>query len=486
MNRELNQLSSPTEHASKIPLCVDLDGTLIRTDLLYESTLRLVKTNPLLLLQLPFWLVAGKTVLKRRLTERVGLDVTQLPYNEPFVEWLRENAAHGRRLVLCTASDERYAQAVAEHLGIFSDVIGSDSSRNNSAHHKAQALVARFGRSGFDYAGNSKADLPVWRDARRAILVNTPSPVAAEVRAQGNVDSEFSATGTGPSVWCKALRLRQWLKNLLLFLPLLASHRIAEPELLAQAALAFLAFGLCASSVYLANDLLDLENDRQHPRKRLRPFAAGTLSLAWGAALAPILSLVAFVFAWQVNAKFAMWLGGYFALTTAYTFLLKRIMLLDSLALAGLYTLRIVAGGMAVGVPVSFWLLTFSLFLFLSLAFVKRFTELRVVAGQGGTIAPGRGYQTEDAPLVEMFGIASGFTAALVMAFYINSDAVKRLYADPEWLWLTVPIIVFWVGWIWLRAHRNEMDDDPVMFATRDRLSLAAGALFAVAIWMAI
>lgn len=470
---------------SDLPLVIDLDGTLLRSDLLQESALRLLAVEPLQALRLPLWLMAGKAMLKRRIADRVSLDVASLPYDERVLAWIDEERARGRRLVLCTASDERYAQAVAAHLGRFDEVIASDGQTNVSARHKAARLVERFGAQGFDYAGNSRDDLPVWAAARQAIVVSAPAAVRRAAAARARVAREFPAQSGGLRVWFKALRLHQWLKNLLVFLPLLAGHQLDKPAMLAQAALALLAFGLCASSVYLVNDLMDLESDRYHPRKRLRPFAAGLLSPAAGLGAGGTLLVAAFALAWVVRPAFAGWLAVYFAGTLAYTFWLKRKLLLDALTLAGLYTLRIIGGSAAVGTAVTFWMLAFSLFLFLSLAFVKRYSELQVVLQQGRGGPAGRGYMTQDLALVEMLGVAAGFSAVLVLALYLNSDNVVRLYRTPELMWLTVPVLLYWISRMWLNAHRNQMNDDPLVYAVRDPVSLACGALFMAVLGLA-
>lgn len=280
--------------------------------------------------------------------------------------------------------------------------------------------------------------------------------------------------------WRKALRLHQWIKNLLLFIPLFAAHRIGEIEMWLTLSLAFLAFSLCASSVYIANDLLDLESDRKHPRKCKRPFAAGVIPIWQGVVVAPILLVTSLGLAYFVDGSFMSWLAVYFLLTCVYSFKLKQVVLVDCLMLAVLYTLRIVAGAAAMDMSLSFWLLAFSGFLFLSLAFVKRFAELQTQLLHGQHKAAGRGYFTDDAPLVQMLGIVAGYSAALVLALYLNSDAVQHLYMVPEWIWGCVPVMLFWVSWVWLQAHRGEMHDDPLVFAVKDKASWIAGAMFAL------
>jgi 4-hydroxybenzoate polyprenyltransferase len=465
-------------------LCVDLDGSLVRTDLLYESTLLLAKRAPADLWSLPAWLMQGKAVLKARIAQRVGLQIGALPYNQPLLDWLRRERAAGRKLVLCTASDRRYAEQVAEHLGLFGEVLASDGRTNNGGANKAADLVGRYGQGGFDYVGNGYADVVVWTVARRAIVVGSEKLRVAASRVT-EVERVFPPESAGLNTWLRGLRLHQWLKNLLLLLPLLGAHRWGDGAALLKVMGAFVAFGMCASAVYVVNDLFDLESDRQHPRKRHRPFAAGRISIPAGIAMALLLFALAFGVATQVSWAFTAWLLAYLVLTKVYTFILKSIPLLDCLALAGLYTLRVVAGGAAVAQPVSFWLLAFCLFLFLSLAFVKRYSELVLLVQQGKTSAHGRGYVADDRQLLQSFGVSSGFASALVLALYLNSEAVLRLYAYPDRLWFTLPVLLFWISWMWLRASRGQMHDDPVIFAVRDRASLVAGALFLAAIWMA-
>ena len=463
-----------------LPLCVDLDGTLIHSDMLHESSLRLLGESPLSVFKIPFWLASGKAVLKRKLTDRLSFDPAALPYNQELIVWLRRQRAEGRCLVLCTASDYGVAEAIAAHLNLFDAVLASDGVVNLAGRHKAEALVARYGEKGFDYAGNSVADLPVWEHARRAVVVNASTSLQQEAEACVEIEEVFEAPAKGLGVWRKALRVHQWLKNLLLFVPLFAAHRVGEPEMWPTLGLAFIAFSLCASSVYIANDLLDLESDRKHPRKCKRPFAAGVLPVWQGVVLAPLLLMVSLGLASFVGGAFLPWLAGYFVLTCLYSFKLKQVVLVDCLMLAVLYTLRIVAGAAAVEMSLSFWLLAFSGFLFLSLAFVKRFAELQVQLLHGKHKAAGRGYFTDDAPLVQMLGIVAGYAAVLVLALYLNSADVLRLYLAPEWIWGCVPVMLFWVSWVWLQAHRGQMHDDPLVFAVKDKASLMAGIAFSL------
>ena len=469
---------------SSLPLIVDLDGTLVRTDMLHESALRALHDQPLVIFLIPYWLWLGKAVLKRNLTRLTDFDPSLLPYHQELLIWLKQQQNQGRQLILCTATDQVIALAIAEHLGIFEAVMASDGLTNLAGKHKAEALEQRYGYAGFDYAGNSRTDMPVWQCARQAIVVNASDKVTQQAKEACEVEQVFPAPTVGLSTWRKVLRLHQWLKNALLFVPLLAAHQLTNTEAWLALTLAFFSFSLCASSVYIVNDLLDLESDRQHPRKRLRPFAAGIVPVSVGVALAPLLLMASFALALQVGGHFMSWLLFYFALTCAYSWGLKRLMLVDCLTLAMLYTLRIVAGAAAVNVNLSFWLLAFSVFLFLSLAFVKRYAELEVQLLSGKQKTLGRGYYTLDAPLLQTMGMTSGYAAILVLAFYLNSDAVTKLYNMPELIWAAVPIMLFWISWMWMKAHRGEMHDDPLVFAVKDKASLLAGLAFALVLAM--
>lgn len=460
------------------PLVVDLDGTLLRTDMLHESTIRVARERPLTLLQIPGWLAQGKALLKAQLAQRVELDVSQLPFHGEFLAWLRAQHAAGRQLVLCTASDERYANAVAQHLGIFKDVLASDGRTNLSGTRKAQALVDRYGVGGFDYAGNHASDLAVWQHAQRAVVVNAPPQLVKRAARRAPVERVFERAALSLATLGRMLRVHQWMKNLLLFIPLLGAHAFNDIERWGDTVLAFLAFSLCASAVYIGNDLLDLESDRLHPRKRFRPFASGEAPILWGVLFAPLLLAVSIVLGMVVGPAFTAALAVYFLITAAYSLGLKRIILLDCIVLALLYTLRIIAGTAAAHVEMSFWLLAFSVFLFLSLAFVKRYAELHVQQATGLEKAHGRGYVTSDSGLVQTMGITAGYGAALVLALYLHSDEVLRLYETPAFIWGAIPALLFWISWMWLQAHRGNMHDDPVVFALKDKASLAAGAVF--------
>ena len=456
-------------------LAVDLDGTVLRTDSLWESLLVLLREQPLALVSVALALRQGRAAFKAQVAERVLPEVATLPLNEPLLAWLASERQAGRRLVLTTAADRRIAEAVAERVGLFDAVLASDAGCNLKGGAKAAELVARFGAGGFDYVGDAHADLPVWRAARRAVVVGGPD-VERAARQVSEVERVFPP-GRRAATLLRALRPHQWAKNLLIFLPLLAAHRFDIVSLQA-AVLAFVAFGLTASAVYTLNDLLDVGADRRHPRKCRRPFAAGDLPLAWGPPLAfALLTGAAVLSLLALPPLFSLVLGGYFLMTSAYSFGLKRRPVLDVLLLAALYTVRVIAGAAAVAMTPSFWLLALSMFLFLSLALSKRYTELDGLLQRGELTAAGRGWHVDDLPLVQTLGTSAGLVGVLVLALYIDSEPARQLYATPEILWLVCPLLLYWIARLWFKTHRGEMHDDPVVFALRDRMSLVVGAL---------
>ncbi len=468
------------------PLCVDMDGTLLATDVLWESLLVLLKSQPLKIFSLPLWLIKGKAFFKRELTRFVRLNPAALPYRESVLVYLREEKETGRELVLATASDERVAQSVADYLGLFSAVHASDGRVNLSGAHKRRVLERHYGRNGFAYIGNSEADLPVWQAAAQALIVQPSSRLLKKTRQASPVHRVFSDKKKRPAVFLKALRVSQWVKNILVFVPLLMAHKITDLALAQHAIIAFFVFSLCASSVYIVNDLLDLESDRQHPRKKNRPFAAGALEIKTGVLLAPLLLAGSFVLSFNsLPLRFTALLALYLALTTAYSFYLKRLLMVDVLVLAGLYTLRVLAGGIAVEVFISPWLLAFSSFFFLNLAVVKRYAELRMMQERQQSRSSGRGYMVGDNELLRSIGPTAGYLSALVLMLYINSREVTVLYQHPFWLWLIAPFLLYWVTRVWFKAHRGQMDDDPIVFAVKDPISYAVGAVVAVILVLA-
>ncbi|MBK6686368.1 MAG: UbiA family prenyltransferase [Deltaproteobacteria bacterium] len=458
------------------PLCVDLDGTLVSTDCLWESLFLLGRQAPLAALSVPYWFLAGKATAKRRISDRVLPNPSTLPYRAELIERLKAEKAGGRKLYLVTASDQRIANVVAGHLGLFEEAIGSDGQRNLKGPAKATYLTERFGKGGFDYAGDSSADLPVWQAADRPWLVGASSSLVAAVKAaQPQAEVVVPRAGGRAKAIVKALRPHQWMKNLLLFVAAILGH-VREPVAFGWLLVAFFAFSFTASSVYVLNDLLDLEQDRQHRSKRKRPFASGLLSIPTGLVLFPlVLGLGLFLGGFFLPWKFTVALLGYFALTTVYSFYLKRKLILDVLALGGLFTYRVLAGGLAVGVQVSFWLLAFSLFFFTGLAFVKRFSELIETQAKELDRVPGRNYWVSDLQIITSIGPACGLIAVLIFCLYMNSPEVLRLYPRPEALWLIVPVLIYWNTRVWFLAGRDQLHDDPVVFAIRDRNSYLAG-----------
>lgn len=472
-------------HMNDRPLCVDLDGTLSRVDTLHEGLIGLARSAPLALLRLPAWLSRGKAAFKREVASHAPVDVAALPLNDELVDWLRAEKAAGRRIVLATASDRSTAQAVAERVSLFDEVIASDGSDNLAGQRKRRALTERFGERGYDYVGNDEADLPVWSSAAQAIVVGNGN-LASKAAAVSRIERTFPAPKAGLKTWIRAARVHQWVKNLLIFVPAFVSHNITEPAVLIAVLLAFISFGLCASSVYIFNDLLDLPSDRRHPRKRSRPFASGLLPASQGVVVGLALLLVSALIAATINFWFVLALAAYYVLTWAYSLRLKRVALIDVMMLAGLYTMRIIAGSAATAIWPSFWLLGFSVFMFLSLGIVKRFAEIEDARQRGKTGAHGRGYSAEDLSLLQSLGTAAGYSAVVVLALYVNSAASADLYQHPKALWMLCPVMLFWISRVWLLTTRGQMHDDPIVFALKDRVSLALAALMAVGVLVAI
>jgi 4-hydroxybenzoate polyprenyltransferase/phosphoserine phosphatase len=463
------------------PLVVDLDGTLIRTDLLVESCFALLGEAPLRLPAMFSALLQGRAAFKARVAAAVALDLARLPFNEDFLSFLRAERARGRRIYLASAADERLAQAVADELGLFDGVFASDGTTNLKSGAKAEALCAAFGKGGFDYAGNADADLSVWQAAGGVLAVNASAGLLRTVSRRFPEATVITPKKPAARDYVRALRPHQWLKNLLLLVPGFAAHRFDGGMVLASA-IAFASFSLCASSVYLLNDLLDLRHDRLHRSKRHRAFASGRVDMLHGVAMGFLALAGAVGLALLLPQPFFGVLAGYIVLTLAYSLTLKRQAILDVMTLAGLYGIRIVAGGAAVGVALSPWLLAFSTFFFLCLALVKRSTELIERPGRRSTDPPGRSYKLTDLPVLQMMAGASGYVAVLVFILYINSPAVAELYGDTQRLWAIPGILLYWVSRVLIMTHRGEMHDDPVVFAARDRASLVCAALIALVV----
>lgn len=461
-----------------LPLYVDLDGTLTYTDLLFESVLLLIKRNPFYLVLCLFWLLQGRGYLKAQIARRIQLDVTLLPYNVALLDYLRQQHAAGRRLVLASASDRQLVQAVADHLGIFAAVMGSDERNNLKSAAKLQAIEQDTGGTGFAYAGNSSADLAVWARAAEVIVVNASGSIEAQARRLQTVSLVIPPRPFKFRLVVKALRLHQWAKNALLFVPLLAAHDLMGERWLSTL-LAFVAFGMCASATYIVNDLFDLASDRAHPRKQARPFAAATLSIPFGIGLIVVLLPLSLWLAASISLTYFGLMLLYIVVTLLYSARLKQIAIVDVLVLASLYTHRILAGGVVSDVLISSWLMAVSLFMFLSLALVKRCAELEFMSGDGNVSVAGRGYRTSDLSYLISMGIASGFVAVMLLALYIDSQVGGEMYPHAEWLWLIVPVVLFWIMRLWLKISRMEIHDDPLLFAITDRTSWVVAVVIA-------
>lgn len=470
--------AAPTAGADRVPaplLVVDLDGTLIRTDMLYETFWAALSKHWLNIVAVLRALLEGRARLKRSLEGLGPLDVAALPYNEEVLVYVRRWRDEGGRAVLISATDHRLVERIADHLGLFDAAYGSDGAVNLKGPFKAAFLSEHF-PEGFTYVGDSDSDYAIWEKARQAVTVDAPRALRSRVDALTIRSEHLTTRGSLVGPLFRAIRPHQWLKNVLIFMPLLAAHQF-DPATIGKAALAFVAYSLVASSVYLLNDLLDLAADRSHPRKRERPFASGALPLAWGTALAPGLLVAGGIVSLLLGPGFLAIMALYCVLTTAYSFVLKRLLVIDICALAALYTLRIVAGGVATGIPLSVWLLAFSMFFFFSLAAMKRQTELVSSVEEGEERAHGRGYMTGDLPLVSNMAVASGYVSVLVMALYIHSSEVRVLYPETGPLWGICLVLLFWLSRMVMLAHRGLMQDDPVVFAAQDKVSILCGGL---------
>ncbi|MFT3728053.1 MAG: UbiA family prenyltransferase [Terricaulis sp.] len=456
--------SSAPVATAKLPLAVDLDGTLIRNDVFIESMLQLACRKPWKLPQLILWLMRGRAFAKQKLAAAFPPDVDSLPYDPRVLSWLRAEHAHGRTIALATASDRSAAQKVADHLGLFDAVFASDGEVNLKSKRKAEALANAYPK-GFVYAGNESADLKVWSAAREAVIVNAAPSLERDATARFAVEKTFAVETNPVRGLIKALRPRQWAKNFLVFVPMLSGQGWAALDAWQSAALAFVALSLSASGIYLINDASDIEADRRHPTKRNRPFASGALSPLIGLPIA--FGMIVAGIAVGAVAGVLTPLAVYLVATTLYTFWLKRIVLADVFLLAGLYTWRIVIGGVATSFVASDWLLAFSSFFFLSLALVKRATEIDAIQGD----PHGRGYRAVDGPLLKRVSVGAGLVAALILALYLQQPGNYDRYAQPAWLWALPAAVVFFLCRVWLKLERSEMHDDPVLFALKDRVS---------------
>ena len=465
------------------PLVVDLDGTLIKSDLLVEAVFKRAGSNPASIFALLSALRHGKAHLKDLLAQAVDLDPASLPYDETVLDLIREALAAGRPVYLASASNTRFVSAIADHFGFFSGWFGSDGTTNVSGRNKASLLVETFGERGFDYIGNDQADLHVWAASSKRIGIRTPARLNKQLAAIGV--EVIDAPKPTLKTWLKLLRVHQYAKNSLVFLPLFTAHRFHFGSLL-DCVLATIAFSLCASSVYIFNDLVDLSVDRGHPTNKSRPLASGVIPILHGVIAMPVLFFCATALAAFVSLPFLGVLMFYCALTNAYTCWLKRKMLIDVVVLAMLYTLRVIGGAAAIGVVVSEWLLAFSMFIFASLALIKRYIELTTLLDRDLPDPTSRDYRRGDMQIVAALAGAAGFNAVTVFALYISSDTVHTLYRHPQFLWLICPILMYWVSRMLMMAHRRLVHDDPIVFALKDRTSIIAAVCIVAAMLAAI
>ena len=482
--------SSPTHSTDRkaarraAPLYVDLDGTLVATDTLWESCLLFLQRHPLSAWRLPAWLARGRAAFKHELASRVTLQPEALPYRPEVLGLIAEARARGAEVILATAADRAVAQLVAEHLGQFDAVLASDGASNLKGKRKLEAIRRHAGERPFAYVGNDGADTPILEAAAVPFLA-AASPAFARALTHRLPALRVIGEPTGRSrALVRLARPQQWVKNILVLVPLLLSHKVLQLPRLGAALAAMLAFSLCASAVYVVNDLFDAHADRLHPRKRRRPIAAGEVTIPQASLLAGALVVLALLLSVLVlPPMFVGVLALYFATSQAYSLALKRIAALDVIVLAGLYALRLLAGAVAADVAISAWLLAFALFFFLSLAYVKRYTELDMLRGRGADTVANRGYTVPDLELVRSVGPASGYLSVLVLALYTSSDAVRALYPSPHFLWFLGPVLLYWITRVWLLAHRGEMHDDPIVFAVKDRTSyIVAGVAVLIAL----
>lgn len=465
-----------------IPLVADLDGTIIVTDTLLESTIIAIRRRPFILFLLPFWILKGKLFFKQSIDHYARCHPELLPYRQDVLDFIKLEKKKGRKIVLATATVKPIADSVSDYLGIFDEVIATESV-NLRSNEKSRVLIEKYGERGFDYIGDSKADIAVWASSGVAHIVHRTESLTKKAQKSGNVGNVFFPEQTTIKDFIKEIRVYQWIKNILILLPLLMAHLVADFHLIILNIIAFFAFSLTASSVYVLNDLFDIEADRAHKRKRFRPIASGKINVPSALHLSIFLFSIGIIFSiFFLPLNFFLVLVVYLILTTLYSFSLKRIYIVDIIILAGLYTLRLIAGGMAVDVEVSYWMLAFSLFLFLNLAIVKRYTELNQLVETNEAKAKGRGYHVEDLSLLRSLGTSSGYLSVLVFALYVNSKEVLGLYKRPEMLWAIAPMLLYWITRIWFVAHRGKMHDDPIVFTAKDPVSYVVGFLVLILI----
>lgn len=470
------------DHEKDLPLCVDLDGTLVRSDMLIESALMLLKQQPHSVFAFPLWLLKGKATLKHEIAQRVDLSVANILYNQEIVEYVRHERQQ-RETVLVTGSNQKIANLIAKDTALFDHVHGSSEETNLTQLNKRDFLVQEFGENGFDYIGNDKDDYSVWPSARHALAVSTADGVISnkEIAFKQVFDIPTPTLGD----YFNLLRVHQWLKNGLVLVPFALDHSIDFFSSAVTITLAFFAMSLLASMTYIFNDMLDLQADRQNSTKRHRAIASGRVSLVAATQTMLLLALATLALTFFLPVQFNLILLAYLLSTLWYTIYLKQVAILDVCMIAALHTLRIIGGTVAISAAWSFWLLAFSMFIFFSLAVAKRVAELTSLKAAGITRTLGRDYQVDDIPVLTSSGVATGFISVLVVALYINTEKVSLMYSTPQFLWLLCPVFMYWIGRIWLKTGRGEMHEDPIIFALRDRVSLIAATLVVLSVFAA-
>lgn len=451
------------------PLYVDLDGTFTKSDMLFESLLVSIKSNPLILFLCFFWLLKGRAHLKVKLSERANLNALLLPLNSDFYQFLIEQKAKGRSIILATASNEKYAKEICASHNLFDSYISSDAEVNLKGQAKLDKIKTQ--NNTFSYAGNSTEDYILFKECEECYLVN-PTVKAKRMSSTVSLTKIFDDNDVGLKVWFKQLRVHQWLKNLLIMVPLLVSGEFVNLDAVLLTVLGFFSFSFLASATYIVNDLLDLDSDRAHPRKKYRPLAAGSIGILNGMMCCALLFIGAAILATVVGGLFVAVLIGYLVITLAYSFKIKQYIGIDVIVLASLYTIRIIAGAAILHVAVSFWLLSFSMFIFLSLALIKRCAELRAFHKQNKTQASGRDYNVLDYDVLMNIGTSSAIVSVLMFCFYINNNVLSDQYQSPTLLWLVLPALCYWMMRMWIKTHRGEMHDDPIVFSLKDKGSL--------------
>lgn len=465
---------------TNLPLVVDLDGTLTPTDTLAEAVIQLIRRSPANLALLLFRLFQGRAAFKQFVASRSSFSAETLPIREPLLTYLRTEKAKGRRLILATASHKSVADQVAGHLGIFDAVIGTEGNTNLKGGNKLGAIRQTVGER-FVYAGDSAADLPIWQAAAGAILVGAPRRVARTVRASTPIEWELARSRPRLASWTKALRIHQWLKNLLVFVPVVTAFSFMDVQSLLTSTIAFISFSLAASASYIVNDLWDLENDRRHPYKRMRPLANAEISIRSAISVSATTLFSALFLASTISPQFAFLIVFYLLLTSAYSWFLKSYFVIDVIVLSVLYTLRIIAGSVAIEVPTSTWLLGFSVFIFLSLALVKRCSELVSVQAVDGEAARGRDYRVSDLVVLWPLGVSAAMASVVVFGLFISSPETEARYESPLMLWVVALGLIYWLSRLWIKTARGEMHEDPVVYAARDKGSRLLMLMIAVA-----